>query len=83
MAARMKSARAKSRVPARVNVKLTPYESDQISQIAYWKSQPPNPFAEIFRRITLPATKIAQKIVPDGRSRSNRTVDRARQEACR
>ena len=45
MATQIKAARAKSRTPARV--KLTPYESDQISQIAAWKSRPPNPIGEI------------------------------------
>ena len=63
MATQIKAARARPRVPTRV--KLTPYESDQISQIAAWKSRPPNPVGEILRRITLPGAKIVEKLIPD------------------
>jgi EcsC protein family len=63
MTTRIKKARTKSRMPARVQ--LTDYEADQVRQIAFWKSRPPNPVAEIFRRITLPGAKLAKKVVPD------------------
>ena len=64
MATRIRAARAKSRMPARV--KLTPYESDQISQIAAWKSIAPGPVAEFARKITFPASKVVEKAIPDG-----------------
>ena len=59
MATRIRAARAKSRMPARV--KLTPYESDQISRIAAWKSIAPGPVAEFARKITFPASKVVEK----------------------
>ncbi len=63
MAAQIKAARAKSRAPARVQ--LTAYQSDQIAQIAAWKSRPPNPLSEILDRVTLPTAKLVEKIIPD------------------
>ncbi len=63
MATRIRAARAKSRLPAQV--KLTPYESDQISRIAAWKSRAPGPVAEFARKITLPASKVVEKLLPD------------------
>ena len=64
MAAQIKAARAKSRrTPA--TVRLTAYESDQVAQIAAWKSQPPNPVGEILDRISLPCAKLVQKVIPD------------------
>jgi hypothetical protein len=44
---------------------MTDYESEQVKQIAIWKSRPPNPFAEMLRRVTIPGAKLAQKVVPD------------------
>lgn len=63
MATQIKAARAKSRIPARM--KLTSYESDQISQIAAWKSKAPGPIAEIARKITQPGGKLIQKVLPE------------------
>ena len=63
MAAQIKAARAKPRTPARVQ--LTAYESDQVAQIAAWKSRPPNPVGEILDRITLPGAKLVEKVIPD------------------
>ena len=63
MAAQIKPARAKSRTPARVQ--LTAYESDQIAQIAVWKSRPPNPLSEILYRVTLPTAKFVEKFIPN------------------
>jgi hypothetical protein len=37
--------------------RLTPYESQQIAQIAAWKSQPPNPIAEFWNLAVLQAAK--------------------------
>jgi len=45
--------------------KLTPYESEQVRRIAAWKSKPPNPFAELFKRITLPGANLVEKVLPD------------------
>ena len=45
--------------------KLTPYESEQIQQIAAWKSSPPNPFSELFKSITLPIADFVEKVIPD------------------
>ncbi len=47
------------------NAKLTRYESEQVGQIALWKSQPPNPLDEICRLITLPWARFLERIVPD------------------
>ena len=44
---------------------LTPYESEQIQQIAVWKSSPPNPFAELFNKLTLPVADLVEKVIPD------------------
>jgi hypothetical protein len=63
MATQIRAARAKSRMAARV--KLTPYESDQVAQIAAWKSQSPNPVNEILRRITLPGANLIEKVIPE------------------
>jgi hypothetical protein len=63
MATQIKAAPVKSRTPARV--KLTAYESDQVAQIAVWKSRPPNPLVEIVDRITVPCAKLVEKVIPD------------------
>jgi hypothetical protein len=44
---------------------LTNYEEEQIEQIAIWKSQPPNPVAELWNLVVLQATKIVTKLVPE------------------
>jgi len=48
-----------------VSAKLTPYESEQVQRIAAWKSRPPNAFAELFKRITLPGASVVEKVLPD------------------
>jgi EcsC protein family len=45
--------------------KLTPYESEQVEQIAAWKSTPPNPFSELFKRITIRGADLVEKLTPD------------------
>jgi hypothetical protein len=44
---------------------LTEYESDQVRQIAAWKSQPPNPLAELWKILTRPAAQAIRVIIPD------------------
>jgi EcsC protein family len=63
MSTGIKPAPVKSSRPGRA--KLTAYESDQVSQIAEWKSRPPNPLTELIRKITLPGGKLIQRILPD------------------
>ena len=48
-----------------MRVQLTAYESDQVAQIAAWKSRPPNPLGEILDRISLPAAKLVGNVIPD------------------
>jgi hypothetical protein len=45
--------------------RLTPYEAEQVQQIALWKSLPPNPFSELFRKITLPSAWLIEQLIPD------------------
>jgi hypothetical protein len=59
MATQIKAARVKTRT------ELTSYESDQISQIAAWKSKAPGPIAEFARKITQPGGKLIGKVVPE------------------
>ena len=63
MSIRIKVAAAKSSRLAQA--RLTAYESDQVSQIATWKSKPPQPLTEIIRNITLPEGSSSQRILPD------------------
>jgi EcsC protein family len=63
MSTRIKVAPAKSSRPARA--RLTAYESAQVSQIAGWKSKPPNPFFKMIRKITMPGAKVIDRILPD------------------
>jgi hypothetical protein len=44
---------------------LTAYEAEQVREIAAWKSKPPNSFAELFKRVTLGAADLLEKIIPD------------------
>jgi hypothetical protein len=55
--------------------KLTPHEKEQIQQIAAWKSEPPNPFGEMFRMVTLPVAKAVEKLLPDAMIRTS--IERA------
>ena len=45
--------------------KLTAYESEQVRQIAAWKSEPPNPLSELWKLITLPGARLVEKLIPD------------------
>jgi EcsC protein family len=49
----------------KAGVQLTAYESEQVEHIAVWKSTPPNPFAELFKSVTLPVANLVEKVVPD------------------
>jgi hypothetical protein len=44
---------------------LTSHEAEQVRQIAAWKSQPPNPFSEMARMITMPVARWLEKVIPD------------------
>jgi hypothetical protein len=44
---------------------LTAYESEQVQQIATWKSKPPNPVSEMWKRIILPGARVVEKLIPD------------------
>jgi hypothetical protein len=44
---------------------LTSYEAEQVRQIAAWKSEPPNPFAELFKKLTLPGAWWLGPVIPD------------------
>jgi EcsC protein family len=45
--------------------KLTEYESDQVQQIAAWKSEPPNVLAEVWKTLTWPGATAIAKLVPE------------------
>lgn len=45
--------------------RLTPYEAEQVEEIAAWKSLPPNPVSELLRKITLPSASLIEKLIPD------------------
>ena len=60
----IKDAPMKARAEAD-QTRLTSYEADQIEQIAAWKSEPPHPLAELWKRITLPVGKTLEKLIPD------------------
>lgn len=47
------------------HAELTPYEERQVHAIAEWKSQPPNPFAETIKMLTLPGASALEKVIPD------------------
>lgn len=49
----------------RKNGQLTDYEAEQVCQIAAWKAQHANPFAEAFKSITLPAAKVVEAVIPN------------------
>src|SRR5215472_4677870 len=44
---------------------LTDYEAEQVRRIAAWKSEPPNPFGEMFKRVTLPGARFLERAIPD------------------
>lgn len=43
----------------------TTYEAEQIRRIAAWKSEPPNPLEELWKRISLPVARRIERIIPD------------------
>ncbi len=45
--------------------RLTAYEGEQVGKIAAWKSEPPNPFGEAFKRVTHPGARLVEKVIPD------------------
>lgn len=45
--------------------KLTSYEAEQVRRIAEWKSEPPSPLTELWKRLTLPAARAVEKVIPD------------------
>jgi hypothetical protein len=45
--------------------KLTAYETEQVRQIAAWKSKPPNPLSELVKKITLAGADYVEKVIPD------------------
>jgi hypothetical protein len=44
---------------------LTAYEAEQVRRIAAWKSKPPNPLSELWKRISLPVAGAIEKLIPD------------------
>jgi hypothetical protein len=44
---------------------LTPYEAEQVEAIAAWKSMPPHPLGELFKRLTQPGADRIERIIPD------------------
>jgi hypothetical protein len=55
--------------------KLSEYEALQVRAIAAWKARPPNPFAELFRKLAEPGAKWIERRIPDDLAR--KAVDRA------
>ena len=45
--------------------RLSDYEQAQVEKIASWKASHPNPFGELFHRVTRPVAKLLEFIVPD------------------
>jgi hypothetical protein len=44
---------------------LTAYEAQQVRAIAAWKSLPPHPAGELFKRIAQPAADLIEKVIPE------------------
>jgi hypothetical protein len=44
---------------------LTEYEAEQVREIAAWKSRPPNPFGELFRKMARPGSRLVERVTPD------------------
>ena len=63
---------------------LTSYEAEQVRQIAAWKSEPPNPFAELFKKVTLPGARWLDRRHPGpDRHGGDREWLRAHRPTCR
>jgi hypothetical protein len=54
---------------------LTAYEAGQVRAIAAWKSLPPHPAGELFKRIAQPGARQLQKLLPEPLVK--RAIDRA------
>jgi EcsC protein family len=63
MSTAIKTSRPRRRNAA--SVKLTAYESEQVEQIAAWKSKPPNAIGEMAKRITMPVARWVGKVIPE------------------
>lgn len=48
---------------------LTPYEADQVEEIAAWKGEHPAVVAELFRAVTQPIADLAERVIPDSVAR--------------
>jgi hypothetical protein len=44
---------------------LTAYEAEQVRRIATWKSEPPNPLSELWKRLSMPVASAIEKFMPD------------------
>jgi hypothetical protein len=44
---------------------LTEYEAEQVKRIAAWKAEPPNPFSEMFKRMTYRGARFVERLIPD------------------
>jgi EcsC protein family len=44
---------------------LTTYESEQVRLIAAWKSRPPNLWAELSQKLTLPGARAIERLLPE------------------
>ncbi len=56
---------ARSRSKRVKRAELTPYESEQVREIAAWKSHPPNPFAELFKCVTAAGARLVERVIPE------------------
>ena len=44
--------------------------ASRVRRIAAWKSEPPNPLTELWKRISLPAAREVERLIPDGSVRA-------------
>lgn len=44
---------------------LNAYEAKQVERIAEWKGEHPDPFSELFKRVTQPGMKLIERLIPD------------------
>jgi hypothetical protein len=54
---------------------LTAFEAEQVRAIAAWKSLPPHPAGELFKRIAQPGADLIEKMIPHAAART--AIDRA------
>ena len=62
---------------------LNEYEAAQVREIAAWKSEPPHPISELFRKTSLPVTRAIERMIPDAvmRAAVEKAIDLAKKEA--